>query len=53
MQKYERYYIPETIPVIRQLQEARERQTAARRFFFLHLLEEFDKDRQTWLQAVK
>lgn len=53
VQKHERYYTPDTTPVIRQLQEARERQSATKRFFFLRLLEEFDKDRTTWLQAVK
>ncbi|WVQ80465.1 hypothetical protein IAT38_002570 [Cryptococcus sp. DSM 104549] len=48
-----RYYTPETIPVIRQLQEARETQTAAKKNFFKHLLAEFSKDREAWLKAVR
>ena len=50
---FTRYYTPGTLPVIRQLQEAREIQSAAKRDFFRHLLAEFDKDRKEWLRTVK
>lgn len=50
---YRRYYTPKTIPVIRELQEARETQATAKKNFFKHLLGEFDKDRTQWLQTVK
>ncbi|ODN76137.1 hypothetical protein L202_06063 [Cryptococcus amylolentus CBS 6039] len=50
---FSRYYTPDSMPVIRQLQEARETQTAARRDFFKNLLAEFSKDREVWLKAVR
>ncbi|XAO26442.1 hypothetical protein I312_105279 [Cryptococcus bacillisporus CA1280] len=50
---HSRYYTPETIPVIRQIQEAREIQAAAKKNFFKHLMEEFSKDRETWLTTVR
>lgn len=52
-QSHNRYYTPETIPVIRQIQEARETQAAAKKNFFKHLMEEFSKDRETWLTTVR
>ncbi|WVQ93995.1 hypothetical protein IAU59_001073 [Kwoniella sp. CBS 9459] len=48
-----RYYAPATLPYIRQVQEARETQSTAKKNFFARLLAEFDKDRTVWLQAVK
>lgn len=53
MQNFDRYYTPETIPLIRALQEAREIQATAKKTFFRRLLGEFDKDREVWLAAVK
>ena len=52
-QAYNRFYTPESTPLIRELQEAREVQSTAKRNFFRHLLAEFDKDRREWLGAVK
>jgi DNA mismatch repair protein MSH6 len=50
---FNRYASPETVPVIRELQEARETRTQAVRAFIRRLLAEFDNDRDTWLLAVK
>ncbi|WVF66380.1 hypothetical protein IAT40_001120 [Kwoniella sp. CBS 6097] len=51
--QFNRYYAPATLPLIRQVQEARETQSTAKKNFFARLLAEFDKDRTVWLQAVK
>ncbi|OCF44263.1 DNA mismatch repair protein MSH6 [Kwoniella heveanensis CBS 569] len=51
--QYHRYYAPTALPLIRQVQEARETQSTAKKNFFGKLLAEFDKDRTVWLQAVK
>jgi DNA mismatch repair protein MSH6 len=53
MQAFARYYTPDTQPVIRQLQEARETQTSAKRGFFRSLLGEFDKERTLWLRLIR
>ncbi|TXT07396.1 hypothetical protein VHUM_03116 [Vanrija humicola] len=50
---YARWYTPETMPVIRELQEARETQSTAKREFFKRLLAEFDKDRLIWLKMIR
>ncbi|ORY31917.1 muts domain V-domain-containing protein [Naematelia encephala] len=50
---FTRYYTPDTLPVIRRLQEARETLGAAKKNFYKHLLAEFDKDRTEWLRCVK
>lgn len=50
---FNRWASPETAPVIRELQEARETRTQVARAFIRRLLAEFDSDRDTWLLAVK
>lgn len=41
------------MPVIREMQEARETQSIAKKNFFHHLMSEFDKDREIWLKMVR
>lgn len=48
-----RYITPYTQPVIREMQEARETQSIAKKSFFRRLLAEFDKDREVWLKMVR
>ncbi|KAL1412081.1 DNA mismatch repair protein msh6 [Vanrija albida] len=50
---YSRWYTPETLPAIREIQEARETQSVTRRMFFKSLLAEFDKDRLIWLKMIR
>lgn len=42
-----------TQPLIRQVQEARETRKIAFQGFYAQLLQEFDKDRDVWLKAVR
>jgi DNA mismatch repair protein MSH6 len=50
---FNRYVTPETLPVIREIQEARETQSTAKKGFFRHLLGEFDKERSLWLNTIR
>lgn len=50
---FNRYVTPETLPVIREIQEARETQSTAKKGFFRHLLGEFDKERTLWLNTIR
>ncbi|KLT40648.1 putative mismatch repair-related protein [Cutaneotrichosporon oleaginosum] len=51
--KQTRYITPQTQPVIREMQEARETEATAKRNFFRKLLAEFDSDRTAWLSMVR
>jgi DNA mismatch repair protein MSH6 len=53
LQKQTRYITPQTQPVIREMQEARETQATAKKNFFRKLLAEFDRDRTVWLSMVR
>ncbi|CED82378.1 Mismatch repair ATPase MSH6 (MutS family) [Phaffia rhodozyma] len=48
-----RYYAPETLPIIRKIQEARETRGQVVRSFVNRLYAEFDKERSVWLSSVK
>lgn len=50
---FSRYVTPETLPLIRVAKEARETRKMAFAQFYGTLLAEFDKDRETWLKAVR
>ncbi|WVR03374.1 hypothetical protein IAU60_000365 [Kwoniella sp. DSM 27419] len=50
---YNRYTTPESARAIRQLQEARETQSNAKKMFFARLLIEFDNSRDIWLNLVR
>lgn len=52
-QAFARYTTPETLPLIRKVQEVRETRTVAFRNFFRILMAEFDTDREIWLKAVR
>ncbi|WWC85565.1 uncharacterized protein L201_000429 [Kwoniella dendrophila CBS 6074] len=49
----DRYCTPQTIPLIREIQEAKETANATKKDFYKRLLGEFDKDRKVWLKAVR
>ncbi|GMK58904.1 hypothetical protein CspeluHIS016_0603460 [Cutaneotrichosporon spelunceum] len=51
--KQARYITPQTQPLIREMQEARETQASAKKNFFRKLLSEFDNDRIAWLSMVR
>jgi len=53
MQAFSRYVTPKTLPLIREVQEARETRKIAFAEFYGTLMAEFDKDRDTWLKAVR
>lgn len=44
---------PETKPLAREVQEARETKKMAYQVFYCELLAEFDKYREEWLKVVK
>ncbi|KAJ9114202.1 hypothetical protein QFC20_001718 [Naganishia adeliensis] len=48
-----KYVTGKTQPLIRQVQEARETRKIAFQGFYAQLLQEFDKDRDVWLKAVR
>lgn len=53
IQAFSRYVTPKTLPLIREVQEARETRKIAFAEFYGTLMAEFDKDRDTWLKAVR
>jgi DNA mismatch repair protein MSH6 len=52
-QKMYRYYNSEVRELVREYQEAKETETAAKKGFFGELLKTFDQDRAQWLKAVR